>query len=410
MRLLLTAIPLAYLLLCIPYAVRTYVFIGLALRYYRGAGGLPGGRVPAGRRWTVSLIVPCHNEAAIIETTIRAALAQELPAFVSRYEILFVDDASTDGTGRILDAWAAATGRLRVIHRPVARGKPAALNEALRVASGELVVFIDADHALRANAIRRLVTPLAAGTAEAVQGRCVVRNGHMNLLTRLIRLDYTVGYLMDLPARSLVGTCPIAGSTMALTRAVFDRIGAFSETTLTEDTEFSLRLMQAGIRVAYDVNAVSAELAVSTVRGYIRQRRRWANGHNTVMFRWLRDPALWRLPVSRLDVLLYLCVYLVPVFGFFAVLALGLQLVLHVPSAVSIPGLPVLALGLAAAYPAQLIVAALLTHRYTDVLYIPVYVVRGMVEPIIAVLGLMDCLRKRQTWQKTDHAMVRAAG
>jgi cellulose synthase/poly-beta-1,6-N-acetylglucosamine synthase-like glycosyltransferase len=397
------AVSIVYLLVCIPYALRTYGFIILALRYGGAGPGSHSASLVDGRH-AVSVIIPCRNEDKVIATTIRAALAQALPPYVDRYEIIAVDDGSTDRTGAILDELAGEFTHVRVIHRRTAHGKAAALNEGVRRAVGDLIVFIDADHELAVDAVDRLVTPLAAGTAEVVQGRCVVRNGGVNLLTRLIGIDNTVSYTIDLTARTLIGTCPITGSTMACARGVFDRVGLFTEDRLGEDTDMSLRFMRHNIRVQYVADAISTDLAPSTVRGYIRQRRRWANSHNTVLFAWLRSSGLGSFldfRGGRFEVLLYLFIYIVPVLGFIAALSVGLQVAFRLPALVG-PWHSAVALWLAAAYPAQLVVAAFIRRTYADILFIPVYVVRSPVESVAAVLGLIDCLRKEHTWYQAE--------
>ena len=407
----LIAVSMLYLLICIPYALRAYVFIILALRSDAAEGAaLSPPTVPGGH--AVSVIIPCRNEAAVIAATVQAALAQALPPFVSRFEVVVVDDGSTDHTGAILDALALEDARLRVIHRRMPHGKAAALNVGVRQAAGSVLVFIDADHILRPDAVMHLAAPLAAGDAEVVQGRCIVRNPHVNLLTRLVDIDNMVSYAVDLPARATIGTCPITGSTMGATRAVIERVGGFCEDRPGEDTDFSLRVMRAHVQVRYVPEAVSEDLAPATLRGYIRQRRRWASGQNTVLFAWMRSAALrdfWDLRGGRFEVLLYLFIYIIPVFGLLAALGVGLQVLFHMPALVG-PWHSTLAVWLMAAYPVQLVVAACIRRAYADILFLPVYLVRGPAESVTAILGLIDCLRHERTWYQADRPVARQVG
>lgn len=405
-----------YLLICIPYAVRIYAFIILALRTDGVAGRVGVGadsRALGTGAHSVTVIIPCRNEAQVVAATVRAALAQDLPSFIGRYEVIVVNDGSTDETGGVLDRLVQASqGRLSVIHRRTAGGKASALNEGVRHAVGDILVFIDADHVLRPDAVGRLAAPLASGAAQVVQGRCVVRNPHVNLLTRLVEIDNTVSYAVDLAARAALGTCPITGSTMAFTRAVWARVGGFCEDRPGEDTDMSLRIMRERLEVRYEPAAVSEDLAPATLRGYVRQRRRWASGQNTVLFFWMRSAALgdfWELRRARFEVLLYMFIYIVPVLGLVAALGVGLQAVFHLPVLMG-PWHSTLALWLAAAYPVELVVAACIRQTYKDILYLPVYLVRGPVESVTAVLGLIDCLRHERTWYQTERAAVQELG
>jgi len=401
---------LLYLAVCIPYAVRTYWFTILALRG-DGEGAGDGHPKLTGRCHAVSVIIPCREEGQVIIDTVMAALGQGLPPWVVRYEVVVVNDGSTDRTGPLLDELARHNAALRVIHRPSPHGKAAALNEGIRQARGDLLLFLDADHQLRPDAVMRLMTPLAAGEAEVVQGRCVVRNSRVNLLTRFVEIDNTVSYAVDLPARAAIGTCPVTGSTFACTRAIVERVGGFCEEYPGEDTEFSLQLMRRGVRVRYEPGAVSEDLAPRTLRGYIRQRRRWATGQNAVLFAWMRSGALktfWDVRQARWEVLLYLFIYVVPVFGLVAGLGMILAALLHMPVLVG-PWHSTLAVWLMAAYPLQLAVAACLRRTYRDILLLPLYVVRGPVESLTAVLGLVDYLRSQPLPYHAERAVINEA-
>jgi glycosyltransferase involved in cell wall biosynthesis len=103
----------------------------------------------------VSIIIPARDEARAIEQTVRAFLAQTYPNF----EVIVVDDRSTDGTGEILRG--LFDDRLTIIDGdeppPGWLGKPWALDQGSRVARGELLLFVDADVVYARAAIRAAV-------------------------------------------------------------------------------------------------------------------------------------------------------------------------------------------------------------------------------------------------------------
>ena len=87
-----------------------------------------------------SVILPAYNAARFIERSLRSLQAQTFPD----WEALCVDDGCQDGTGEILDRFAAEDARIRVLHKSN-EGVGAARNDALAMATGEYVLFLDSD-------------------------------------------------------------------------------------------------------------------------------------------------------------------------------------------------------------------------------------------------------------------------
>lgn len=91
-----------------------------------------------------SIIIPVYNAARYLRECLDSVVAQTYTDF----EVICVDDGSTDGSGAILDEYAAKDRHFRVIHQPNA-GAWAARNAALEVAQGEWITFVDADDRIR---------------------------------------------------------------------------------------------------------------------------------------------------------------------------------------------------------------------------------------------------------------------
>jgi len=113
----------------------------------------------------LSVIVPAYDEAATIE-----AVARRLREVPLRIEIVAVDDASTDGTGAVLDRLAGERVIDRVIHHPTNRGKGAALRSGIAAVSGDVVVVQDADLEYDPGDLPALLAPIQSGRADAVYG------------------------------------------------------------------------------------------------------------------------------------------------------------------------------------------------------------------------------------------------
>lgn len=117
----------------------------------------------------VSVIVPVYNPGAYIEDCIASLLRQSLPP--DEYEVLFVDDGSTDGTPARLDAVAAEHPRVTVVHQENSgwSGKPR--NVGIAAAEGEYVMFVDNDDYLGDEALERMYDYGVANDADVVVGK-----------------------------------------------------------------------------------------------------------------------------------------------------------------------------------------------------------------------------------------------
>jgi glycosyltransferase involved in cell wall biosynthesis len=92
----------------------------------------------------LSLVLPAHNEAENIEVVVKRAL-DVLPRVVRNVEVIVVNDGSRDETGAIIDRLAGEHPDVHAIHHPVNRGYGAALTSGFRAATGDSIMFMDAD-------------------------------------------------------------------------------------------------------------------------------------------------------------------------------------------------------------------------------------------------------------------------
>ena len=109
----------------------------------------------------LSYFFPAHNEAGNVEALVADALVA-LPALAERYEIIVVNDGSSDQTGALADALAAAHPEIvRVIHHPTNLGYGAALRSGFRVARYDWVGFTDGDRQFAVSDLGRLTSRIA---------------------------------------------------------------------------------------------------------------------------------------------------------------------------------------------------------------------------------------------------------
>jgi cellulose synthase/poly-beta-1,6-N-acetylglucosamine synthase-like glycosyltransferase len=291
----------------------------------------------------ITVMIPMHNEEKvakqILDLLIAGAYAYEdedvdphkiLDLLVSadyphdKMEIIPINDFSSDETRRILDDYSKRYPFIKPLHRYEGeRGKPAALNEGIKFATGEIIIVFDADYLPPKGILKDIAVSFNDPEVGAVMGRVVPVNTQTNFLTRLLDLERTGGYQVDQQARYNMKLIPQYGGTVGgFRKDVFISMGCFDTKILAEDTELTFRLLIHGWKVIYANRAECYEEAPETweVRG--RQIRRWSRGHNQVLFRYLW-PLLSSLHLSRnekIDGVLLLFVYTIPLILSLAIL------------------------------------------------------------------------------------------
>jgi glycosyltransferase involved in cell wall biosynthesis len=115
----------------------------------------------------LSVIIPCYNEIQTIDKIIDAVNDSPYP----NKEIIIIDDCSTDGTREKLKLEIELSGRVsKVLYHTVNQGKGASLRSGIQVATGDLVIFQDADLEYDPNEYSRLIEPILQGKADVVFG------------------------------------------------------------------------------------------------------------------------------------------------------------------------------------------------------------------------------------------------
>jgi cellulose synthase/poly-beta-1,6-N-acetylglucosamine synthase-like glycosyltransferase len=215
---------------------------------------------------TVSIVIAAHNEAARIGATLENKLCLEYP--LNKVQIIVVSDASTDGT----DAIARQVGGLRVlvIRQEPRRGKTAALNLGVKEASGDIVVFADANSMYAADALHLLVRNFRDSQVGYVTGRLVYggRTGagigstaYMAYEDLLRRSETRLG--------SIVG---VNGGIDAVRRSLYVPM----QDEQLPDFVLPLSVVQRGFRVVYEPEAILNEASLTSSREEYRMRVRVA--------------------------------------------------------------------------------------------------------------------------------------
>lgn len=204
---------------CVPFGLNLF-----------NATAWPRGEAPDAPIGTVSVLVPARNEEATIEACVRAALAQEPPV----HEVIVADDHSTDRTGEILTALAAEAPRLKVIHPPELPpgwvGKPHACHHLSEAATGDVLVFVDADTRLTRDGVARLHGVFRTYRARVISAfpRQEMVTLAERLMVPILPLTFTSWMPLDLVWKHVDPRLLVAnGQVLAFRREAYDAIGGF---------------------------------------------------------------------------------------------------------------------------------------------------------------------------------------
>jgi biofilm PGA synthesis N-glycosyltransferase PgaC len=264
----------------------------------------------------VSVLIPAYCEEKGIARTLEWATRIDYPDF----EIVVVDDASTDGTREALRPYVER-GQVRVIAKSVNEGKAMALNDAIPCLRGEIVLVMDADACPDPEILRWMVPHFRSARVAGVTGNPRVAN-RTTFLAQLQVVEFTSIVSVLRRAQRVWGRLlTMSGVVGAFRKSAMVDVGLYSPEMATEDIDLTWKLQRAFYDVRYEPNAKVWMTVPRTWRGLWHQRRRWAKGlaqvlrrHNDVLGRW-RTRRMWPVYIeSVLSILWAYCFVLLTLF------------------------------------------------------------------------------------------------
>ena len=230
-----------------------------------------------GRAPMVTVQIPTKNEIVALRCA-RCCRQSDYPA--DRLQILIGDDSDRAWISEEIDSFAAAHPGVEVVRRKDRSGfKPGNLNAMLKESRGEIIVVLDSDFAPGEDFIRRIVAPFVHDPELAsAQARWDFINGSENLVTVLGAAMGHSFHRIFLPFLSRFGSAFICGSAEAVRKSVLEELGEWRPGILTEDIEFSLRMIRHGKKMLYLPGLSCPGEVPRTVRDLYRQQMRWAHG------------------------------------------------------------------------------------------------------------------------------------
>lgn len=224
----------------------------------------------------VAILMPCHNEAENVRETVEQLQRNRYPNF----EIIAINDGSTDATGAVLDELAVKEPRLRVIHLAKNYGKAMALRAGAMVSRAEFLVCLDADTLLDEEAIRWMIWHFLnkGPRVGAVTGNPRILN-RGTLLARIQVGEFSsiIG-MIKRSQRDVGRVFTVSGCLVCFRRRALHSVGYWSPETVTEDIDVSWKLQLHYWDVRYEPRALAWIVTPETFKGLWRQRLRWASG------------------------------------------------------------------------------------------------------------------------------------
>ncbi len=223
----------------------------------------------------VSVLVPCYNEEKVLKASLESLINQTYP----KYEIIVIDDGSSDDTFLLAKNMEFDNGNvsLKAFTKQNA-GKAHALNFGIEKARGELFLAVDADSKLSEDAIELMADYFQDPKIGAVAGSVYVTNTD-NLWTKLQALEYVQGLNLVRNGQALFKLVNIIPGPIGMFRKdAVKSIGKYTDDTYAEDCDLTLRLIEKGYKIDYEIDAISYTEAPESLLDLLKQRYRWTRG------------------------------------------------------------------------------------------------------------------------------------
>ncbi|WP_255169131.1 glycosyltransferase [Natrononativus amylolyticus] len=226
----------------------------------------------SGTKPILSVVVPVYNDPRGIRETLESVTAQTYPA--EAYEILAVDNGSTDGTREVIRAFESFHDTVRLLVEDEIQGSYAARNEGIEHARGEIVSFVDADMTVEEDWAESIVASYEEHGWDYMG--CPVEL-YVERETLTATYDRTLGgfpveqYMRE---RNFTGT-----GSLSVRREVFDAVGRFDERIVSQgDGEFGKRVAEAGFDQHFEPEITMYHAARSDLRAWLRKQVRIGRG------------------------------------------------------------------------------------------------------------------------------------
>lgn len=234
----------------------------------------------------LSIVIPCYNAADTIGEQLDALARQTWPG---EWEIIVANNGSTDNTLAVVAGFQARLPQLRVVDASARRGATFAYNTGAAAATGDAILFCDADDVVGDGYLAAMAAALAQYDFVAA------RFDSERLNEPWVRASHSNNQRDGLQPYQYPPFLPHAGgSSLGVKRALFDKIGGFDESVYLEDTDLCWRLQLAGTELHFVPNAVIHVRYRTSAESAFGQARAWGRG-NVLLYRKYRPLGMPKL-------------------------------------------------------------------------------------------------------------------
>lgn len=227
----------------------------------------------------ISIIIPVFNEGKVLQQSISSLLNLDYKNF----EIIIVNDGSTDNTKQIAEALVGYHNgghskiKVTLINKPNG-GKSTALNAGIQYSKADFILCMDGDSQLSPDSLKMAVRHFENPEVGAVAGNVKVMN-RKRFFTDLQALEYIEGLNMARTAQGFMRLVNIVPGPIGLFRKkAIEDVGYFASDTFAEDADLSLRILAKGWKLYYEPKSISFTEAPVKLQQLLKQRYRWTRG------------------------------------------------------------------------------------------------------------------------------------
>lgn len=222
----------------------------------------------------VSILIPAYNEQAALQKTVESAAMLDYPK--NKFEIIIIDDGSTDRTSKISRELVKKYENVKYYLKKNG-GKGSALNFGIKRSKGSFIVTLDADSFVNSDALKLMVPHFSNPMVMAVTNAMKVYKPK-TFFQRIQAIEYDLGIFFRKSFANMQGINVTPGPFSIIRKTFFRKYGGYDEHNLTEDMEMAMRIQSHNYLIENEPKAIVYTVAPRNFLSLLKQRRRWYVG------------------------------------------------------------------------------------------------------------------------------------